>query len=85
MVEKKYSSQLSTGLTAFNFNSVEYSSFLSNLNELYAKIKLEKPYMTFFTGDFNAHSQLWYPDGISTPEEEGKGKFYFISRFASNY
>ena len=24
--------------------------------------------MTFITGDFNAHSQLWYPDGVSTPE-----------------
>ena len=60
---------------AFNYKSVEYSSFLSNLNELYAKIKLEKPYMTFFTGDFNAHSQLWYPDGISTPEGEGIENF----------
>ena len=24
--------------------------------------------MTFFTGDFNAQSQIWYPGGASTPE-----------------
>ena len=24
--------------------------------------------MTFFTGDFNAQSHLWYPGGVSTPE-----------------
>ena len=22
----------------------------------------------FFTGDFNAHSQTWYPEGDTTPE-----------------
>ena len=26
--------------------------------------------MTFFTGDFNGHSQIWYSDGDSTPEGE---------------
>ena len=41
---------------------------MSNFNNLYAKIKSENPYATFFTGDFNAHSQFWWPDGDSTPE-----------------
>ena len=35
---------------------------------LYLKIQAENPFVTFFTGDFNAHSQLWWPDGDTTPE-----------------
>ena len=26
------------------------------------------PFAIFFTGDFNAHSQLWWTDGDTTPE-----------------
>ena len=36
--------------------------------KLYTQIKAEKPLATFFTGDFNAHPQLCWPDGDTTPE-----------------
>ena len=52
----------------FDHNSSNFQTFLSNFNNLYAKIKLENPFTTFFIGDFNAHSQFWWPDGDSTPE-----------------
>ena len=41
---------------------------MANFENLYSQIKAEKPFATFFTGDFNAHSQLWLPDGATTPE-----------------
>ena len=41
---------------------------MANFENLYSKIKAEKAFATFFTGDFNAHSQLWWPDGDATPE-----------------
>ena len=53
---------------AFHYNSPNFQTFLSNFNNLYAKIKSENPYATFFIGDFNAHSQFWWPDGDSPPE-----------------
>ena len=53
---------------SFNHNSPEFQFFLSNSEQLYSKIKIENPFAVFFTGDFNAHSQLWWPDGDSTPE-----------------
>ena len=49
-------------------HSDEFNSFLENFENLYEKIKNEKPYATFFTGDFNGHSQSWYPQGDSNPE-----------------
>ena len=55
---------------AFNHTSPEFQEFLSNFTDLYLKIKTENPFATFFTGDFNGHSQLWWPDGDSTPEGE---------------
>ena len=42
--------------------------FLSDFTNLYSKIKTENPFATFFTGDFNAHSQYWWPGGNTTPE-----------------
>ena len=42
--------------------------FLSNFKNLHSKIQAENPSATFFTGDFNAHSQFWWPDGDTTPE-----------------
>ena len=42
--------------------------FLSNFTNLYSKIKNENPHSSFFTGDFNGHSQFWWPDGDTTPE-----------------
>ena len=48
---------------AFNHTSVKFQTFLSNLINLHLKIQGEKPFAIFFTGDFNAHSQFWWPDG----------------------
>ena len=44
-------------------NSSKFQAFLTYFKNLYAKIKEENPFATFFTGDFNAHSQYWWPDG----------------------
>ena len=49
-------------------NTIEFDLFLENLENLYVKIKDEKPYATFFTGDFNCHSQSWYPEGDTNAE-----------------
>ena len=46
-------------------DSVEFTNFLSNLSDLYTKILLENPYLTVFTGDFNAQSDQWWFDGGS--------------------
>ena len=53
---------------AFHHTSPEFLDFLSNFTNLYSKIKNENPYASFFTGDFNGHSQLWWPDGDTTAE-----------------
>ena len=42
--------------------SPEFQDFCQT-SRLYSKIKTENPFAIFFTGDFNAHSQLWWPDG----------------------
>ena len=39
---------------AFNHTSVKFQAFLSNFKNLHLKIQGEKPFATFFTGDFNA-------------------------------
>ena len=51
---------------AFNHASPEFLDFLSNVTNLYSKIKNENPYASLFTGDFNGHSQFWWPDGDTT-------------------
>ena len=48
--------------------SPEFERFLKDLENLYTKIKYENPYVMFFTGDFNAHSQNWWPDGNTNNE-----------------
>ena len=48
--------------------SDEFTKFLVNLEGLHLKIKEQNPYAMFFTGDFNAHSQSWYPEGDSNAE-----------------
>ena len=53
---------------SFKHTSQEFADFTGNFTELYNEIKSENPYMTLFTGDFNGHSQSWYPDGNTTPE-----------------
>ena len=53
---------------AFDHNSPNFQTFLSDFNNLYAKIKAENPFAVFFKGDFNAHSKYWWPDGDATTE-----------------
>ena len=53
---------------AFNQTSPEFQAFLSHFRNLYSKIKAENHFAIFFTGDFNAHSQLWWSDGDTIPE-----------------
>ena len=48
---------------AFKHSTPEFYDFLENFKTLFAKIKAENPFATFFTGDFNGHSQFWWPDG----------------------
>ena len=48
---------------AYNHTSPQFRTFLSNFKNLHSNIKAENPFATFFTGDFNAHSQFWWPDG----------------------
>ena len=53
---------------SFKYTSPEFRAFLSNFKKLHSQIQAENPFATFFTGDFNAHSQFWWPDGDTTPE-----------------
>ena len=53
---------------AFNHTSSKFQVFLSNIKSLHSKIQGENPFATFSIGDFNAHSQSWWPDGDTTPE-----------------
>ena len=50
------------------FGTPEFSNFVKNFNTLYFKIMNENPYTMFFTGDFNAHSLNWWPQGDNTHE-----------------
>ena len=59
---------LITAMTSLNHLSPEFQTFLLNFENLYSKIKAENPLAMFFTGDFNAHSQLWWPGGDTTHE-----------------
>ena len=65
---KKYFFTVLYRTPSFNHNSLEFQDFLSNFEHLYSKIRTEIPFAIFFTGDFNAHSQLWWLDGDTTPE-----------------
>ena len=49
-------------------SSPEFEEFLDNFKNLNTKIQAEKPYATFYTGDLNGHSQIWWSEGDSTPE-----------------
>ena len=51
-------------------NSPEFENFLRNFKTLNDKIQAEKPYASFYTGDFNGHSKMWWSDGDTTPEGE---------------
>ena len=49
-------------------SSPQFQTFLLDFQNLYLKIKAENPFAAFFTGDFNAHSEFWWPEGDTTPE-----------------
>ena len=66
---KGFSLQVLYRSPAFNHTSPEFNVFLSNFTNLYSKIKNENPYASFFTGDFNGHSQFWWPDDDTTAED----------------
>ena len=53
---------------SIRYTSPEFCAFLSNFKYLHSKIQAENPSATFFTGDFNAHLQFWWPDGDTTSE-----------------
>ena len=48
--------------------SPEFELFKLNFKNLHTNIMAENPYATFFTGDFNGHSQFWWPDGDTNAE-----------------
>ena len=56
------------GSLSIRYTSPEFCAILSNFKNLHSKIQAENPSATFFTGDFNAHSQFRLPDGDTTPE-----------------
>ena len=53
---------------ASKYGSPEFELFLLNFKNLHTNIMAENPYATFFTGDFNGHSQYWWPDGDTNAE-----------------
>ena len=53
---------------AFSYPSPEFLDRLSNFFNLCSNIKNENPHASFFTGDFNGHSQFWWSDGDTTPK-----------------
>ena len=58
--------------SAFNYTSPEFQTFLVYSKNLHLNIQA-----VLFTGDFNAHSQLWWTDRITT--FEGKEIEHLIS------
>ena len=53
---------------SFKQNSLEFQNFLTNFKTLNTNLKAEKPFAMFFTGDFNAHSRTWWPNGDTNLE-----------------
>ena len=41
---------------------------MDQFERLYESLKIENPYSIFISGDFNGHSELWWPFGDTTPE-----------------
>ena len=68
MVAKTYFFTVLYRTPAFKHTSPEFQAFLTNFENLYSNIKTENPFAIFFTGDFNAYSQFWWPDGDTAPE-----------------
>jgi len=53
---------------ANKYGTQKFNEFLDNFRNLYENIKKEKPYTTYFVGDFNGHSNLWWKDGDTNRE-----------------
>ena len=53
---------------AFKHNSPQFQDFITDFKNLHSNISNENPYAMFFTGDFNGHSQLWWPNGDTNTE-----------------
>ena len=71
---------------AFSHTAPEFKVFFSNFTNLYSKIKNENPDASFFTGDFNGHSQFWWPDDDTTPEgREIKKSYKFTKPFSTDF
>ena len=49
-------------------NTPEFEEFLKKFKTLNTNIQAENPYATFYTGDFNGHSEIWWSEGDTTPE-----------------
>jgi len=52
----------------YKSNSQEFLAFVDNFRELHSNIENENPYSVIYTGDFNAQSSQWWPDGNETNE-----------------
>ena len=50
------------------YSSPEFEEFLKKFKTLHSNIQTNNPYATFYTGDFNGQSQIWWSDGNTTPE-----------------
>ena len=53
---------------SFSHNSPEFHNFMENFRKLHSNINAENPFAMFFTGDFNGHSQIWWPGGDTNRE-----------------
>ena len=49
-------------------NTPEFEKVLADFENLYTNISKNKPYASFFVGDFNAHSLSWWPSGDTNAE-----------------
>ena len=58
-------------------SSPEFEEFIQKFKNLHSRIKLENPYTMFFTGDFNAHSQFWWPGGDTNIEGREIEELFF--------
>ena len=63
-------------------NTPQFKEFLENFKNLHTNICSENPYAMFFTGDFNGHSQTWWPAGNTNVEGREIEELFWI-RFSS--
>ena len=68
MTEKGFSLQCYTEVLSLVIPLLSSKLSCQTLTNLFSKIKNENSYASFFTGDFNGHSQFWWPDGDTISE-----------------